>query len=1359
MPSPNPQAWQRIAQLSQQVIQLYEQGQYPHAVSLAARALELARVNLGEDHPDTAVVLTNLKTLSQRYAEQLNRQAVQLYHQGQYAQALDFAAQALELAHTHLGEDHPDTATSLNNLALQYRSLGDHAAALPLYQRALAIREQVLGDTHPDTALSLSNLAGLYTSMGAHAAALPLYQRALAIYEEVLGSDHPDTVVVLTNLKILSQGHVRQLNQQAVQLYEQGQYPQAVSLAAQALELARIHLGENHPDTATSLNNLAELYVSMGDYEAALPLYQQVLAIREEMLGKDTPAPTKVSNSITAMHEEHLSQLNQEVEQLYQQGQYTQALDLATQSLELARTHLGETHPDTARSLNNLAGLYQAMGAYEQARPLYERALAIHEEVSGTTHPDTATSLNNLALLYASIGAYKQAQPLYERALAIYEEVFGATHPNTALSLNNLAVMYKSMGAYEQARSLHERALAIRKQILGSTHPDTAASLDNLAALYRAMGAYEQARPLCEQALAIREQSVGPIHPDTATSLSNLALLYASMGAYEQARPLYERALAICEEVFGATHPNTVTSLDNLAALYQSMGNYGAALPLHQRALAIYEEVLGAMHPDTAGSLGNLAGLYQAMGAYEQARPLHERALAIHEEVSGTTHPDTATSLNNLALLYATTTRPAEALDLMQRAAAIRDNLIGQLFAITSNSQRIAYLKTLTGEFDAFVSLVFQYCRSDAAAVRTALDLVLRRKAIGAEAQAVQHQALLGGKYNVTGDVDLALKLKQLQTVRERLIRKRLSSPGPEGLKAYIALLAEWETDKGRLEADLARKIPEMNLELRLRNADREALAQAMPPGVALVEVVRFNLYDFTAVPARGEQHWQPARYLAFVIPAGEPDNVRMVDLGAAEETDTLVEAFRESLIRSDTGRVGRQQQSAPTQQQSDGRKLRAAVFDPLQDALGGCTRVFLSPDGGLTRLPFEVLPLDDNQLLMDAYRISYLSTGRDVLRFDAQSSGHPTLPIVAADPDFNLMNAEVVDLVKDKDGGAEFIQNPVEELIMTTDNVSLPGVEATKQFPDSVQFAMSTTEGLQPGYENQSASHHARDLGRGTLQFARLPGSRLEGERIAAKLGVEPWLDHTALETRLKSCQSPRILHLATHGHFLSDQEYDLNKTLHTLGLPGWQGGSGSDRFSGPGLENPMLRSMLILAGANTWLKDQPLPPEAEDGLLTAEDVSGLNLLSTDLVVLSACETGLGSVRTGEGVFGLRRAFMLAGAKTLVMSLWKVPDLATAVLMEQFYEKLLPPHKLPRDEALRTAQRYTRDLTVRQLTSDGWLSAETIERLAGGREKITEELQQLAQQPDEHRPFSHPYYWGAFICQGDPRPLPDVST
>jgi CHAT domain-containing protein len=193
--------------------------------------------------------------------------------------------------------------------------------------------------------------------------------------------------------------------------------------------------------------------------------------------------------------------------------------------------------------------------------------------------------------------------------------------------------------------------------------------------------------------------------------------------------------------------------------------------------------------------------------------------------------------------------------------------------------------------------------------------------------------------------------------------------------------------------------------------------------------------------------------------------------------------------------------------------------------------------------------------------------------------------------------------------------------------------------------------------------------------------------------------------------------------------------------------------------MENPLLRSGVILAGFKTWLKGGSLPAEAEDGLLTAEDVSGLDLLAMELVVLSACETGLGEVRTGEGVFGLRRAFVLAGAKTLVMSLWKAPDLATAILMERFYDNLLNRRDsrgqaFGRSEALREAQFHTRGVTIGQIR-DRWLNAEMIERLSAGNPKVRRELQELAQEPDDYRPFTHPLYWGAFICQGDPNPLP----
>jgi len=228
------------------------------------------------------------------------------------------------------------------------------------------------------------------------------------------------------------------------------------------------------------------------------------------------------------------------------------------------------------------------------------------------------------------------------------------------------------------------------------------------------------------------------------------------------------------------------------------------------------------------------------------------------------------------------------------------------------------------------------------------------------------------------------------------------------------------------------------------------------------------------------------------------------------------------------------------------------------------------------------------------------------------------------------------------------------------------------------------------------------------TAPFEHLDGTRLEGERIAELLEVVPLLGPRVLEKHIKGSRSPRILHIATHGFFLPDAPRDLNKEQVGLEAMGGLEDGGWARLAG--LESSLLRSGLALAGANTWLRGGALPEDAEDAILNAEDVSSLDLMATELVVLSACETGLGEVQVGEGVYGLRRAFVLAGVKTLVMSLWKVPDDQTQELMEDFYRRVLEGQ--PRAEALREAQ-----LAMKQRYPD-------------------------------------PLYWGAFVCQGHPGPL-----
>ena len=330
-------------------------------------------------------------------------------------------------------------------------------------------------------------------------------------------------------------------------------------------------------------------------------------------------------------------------------------------------------------------------------------------------------------------------------------------------------------------------------------------------------------------------------------------------------------------------------------------------------------------------------------------------------------------------------------------------------------------------------------------------------------------------------------------------------------------------------------------------------------------------------------------------------------------------------------------------------------------------------------------MPTDDGKFLIDDYHISYLSVGRDVLRFAAESTGIPSGALVAADPDFDM-------------GTMEKHEEPTGE------------------------------HALLRGWRS------SRDFDRSSLRFERLPGTRPESDKVSAILKTKPWLEDKVLEGNLKSVHSPFILHLATHGFFLEDQKID----------PGME--------KGPRYENPLLRSGLALAGANTSIKGGTLPDEAEDGLLTAEDVSGLDLTNTELVVLSACDTGLGEIRTGEGVFGLRRAFMLAGAKTLVMSLWKVADLTTPIIMGRFYDNLLNK-KLPRDESLREAQLYLRGLAIKEIRKK-WLTKNMISKLSSGNQKIERELEDFLKLPDNTTPFSDPLYWGAFICQGDPSPI-----
>jgi tetratricopeptide (TPR) repeat protein/CHAT domain-containing protein len=1035
---------------------------------------------------------------------------------------------------------------------------------------------------------------------------------------------------------------VTQMNREVVRLYHgQGDYEEALPLAIAACDLARRTLGEEHPGFADSLDNLGAIYKARGEYDKAEPLLKQALEARQKVPGEKSPDFVISLNNLAGLYSAT--------------GRYAEAESLFNRVLETVRAITGEDSTFFVSGLNNLASLYKAMGNYVEAEPLYTKARDILLKIPGENQPVYAIITNNLAHYYHLVGRYSESESAYRESLGITGKTVGEQHPQYARTLSSLGSLYEDMGDNAKSEALYQQALTIFTAKLGHNSPEVAIALNNLAGLYKTIGDYNKADSFYREANEIWRASSGEKHPDYASGLANVADLYYSTRKFEAAEQLYIKVLEIQRSSLGEKHPDVALTMQNLATLYKNMGKYQEAEPLLRQALDIWEPALGNRHPSVALALHNLASLYHGMGRYNEAELLYRQALEIKSAVLGKDHPDVATSLNNLAALCATTFREDEALELMKRAQGINDHLIRQVFSFASESQRMGYLATLRGDMESFLSLISQSLSNSPAAVMDGLDIVLKRKAIAAEALAAQRDGILGGRYP-----DLEPTLRKLRTLNAQIAQKIMAGPGPEGPDVHRQSLEKWKAEKERTEVFLAGRIPEINLERRLAEANREKVVQALPEGTVLVEFIRLNLFDFKAIPAQGQSPWKPAHYLAFVVPSGAQPKVLMIDLGEADVIDSMISDFRSTITGksdkpSDRGIVAKGSQGPNNE---TGIKLRETLFDPLLKGLGGHKRLLLAPDGDIYRLPFVVLPTNAERSIIDDYTISYVGAGRDILRFGTAVMPEPAAPIVIADPDYDL------------EAGGKAVQTG----------------------------------------ETAPRERQSRDMARYASHFERLPGTRVEGEHIAGMLGVKTLEGGAATKRQVEVVRSPRILHIATHGFFMPDQERPPGRQ----GLQTDWGKNATADSANPlsrGMENPLLRSGLVLAGANTWLRGKALSLEAENGILTAEDASGLDLLFTDLVVLSACQTGLGDIKVGEGVFGLRRAFLLAGAKTLLMSLWKIPDEETQMLMEGFYKSILEGR--PRADALREAQ-----LAVRAISSE-------------------------------------PLFWGAFVCQGDPGPLP----
>jgi CHAT domain-containing protein/tetratricopeptide (TPR) repeat protein len=858
-----------------------------------------------------------------------------------------------------------------------------------------------------------------------------------------------------------------------------------------------------------------------------------------------------------------------------------------------------------------------------------------------------ARKLSTEAALLSRAGKYEEARTLVARALEIGEKALGRDHVYVAYLLNQLGHIQRSRGQSANAEASFQRALAINEKALGLEHPQTVESIRGLGLVARSRNDFAKAGPLFEQALTITEKTLGAEHPRVAVCLLDLAAFHVDMEDRAQAERENERALAIAERTLAPDDLFTARVLNNLGNLYRLRNDSQRGEPLLQRALAIYEKTLGAEHPFVADTLQNLGIIARERKDYARALELYQRALTIREQALGAEHPNVAALINNIANLHHARGDYAKELELQARVLGVAEKTVGPYHGLTLTSLANT-ARAYAAEGDMTNALKFQTLLDERGEIAVASDLT-----IGSERQKLAYIDSLAEDTSRTISFNLDLaphdraacalaalvllerKGRVLDAISDSMtaLRQRAKPEDQQlldQLNSVAADLAKLVLNglQKRAPADYqkqitAREEEKEKLEAEISARSAEFRAQAQPVTLASVQAA---IPPSAALVEFAVYRPYDPKAVSDGEAYGKPRYVAYV-LRSQGEAQGLELGEAQAI----DARVDALRQALLDPQRRDVQQLARAVDEqvlrPLRSFLGDATQLLVSPDGELNLLPFQALVDEQGHYLIERYAFTYLTSGRDLLRLQ---------------------------VARESKSGALVIANPTF------------GETAT---PLTVEAAAKRTE---PNVRQRSvpAAHTLAEL-----YFAPLDGTAQEADAIRKFFPDASLLTGVrATKAALKQTVAPRILHIATHGFFLQAPQ----------AVPAGRAQVATVTTRGADVEaeseNPLLRSGLALAGAN-----RRGGAAADDGILTALEASGLNLWGTKLVVLSACDTGLGEVRNGEGVYGLRRAFVLAGAESLVMSLWPISDYSTRTLMTSYYKNL--KQGLGRGAALRAVQ------------------------------------------------------------------------
>ncbi len=1011
---------------------------------------------------------------------------------------------------------------------------------------------------------------------------------------------------------------------------------------------------------------------------------------------------------------------------LFNAGAYDSALAVGEYALRMSESDPEREDSVVAKVLLRLGVFYQVKTDYRAAEATWLRALELSEKTHGSVHPDVVRALNYLGLYWRNKGKYSEAEQYLLRALDISEQIDSHDHSEVAMSLHNLALVRWHQGKLVEARNRTHRAQIIWEETLGPEHRNVASSLHLQGILYHERSLFDSAEYVYKRALAIREKTLGPNHPEVASSLTGLANVYYTLGNYEKAVPAYQRTLAIWRNRYGHNHPNVTPALLNLSDLCRIQGNYEQAAIYASEVIEIYRKVGEEAHERVGLALSRLGNIYLDQDLLSEAQDAFEQTRVVYEQALGPEHWLLARCLINLSIVYLRLGKPADAQSLLEQVLALCRRLypnderhpliidclhsLGDVHQFKGDIDRaeclyhevlssddhggstapltvimakesLAHLYVTKGDTAAATDKYEDFIQSRWKFLQTAFSisseaqklrwinkyplidgslLTLALEDPNGRAGRLALEAVLNGKATVT-DAVMAERAGAFgscdddirSTLEDRAsVCDRIASIVLSGLviDADRIELKKLSAKKDTLETELSRMCSDFIGGSASRYCGLDDVIRAIPDETMLCEYIVYQPYDFH-LKARDIERFGEPRYAVFFL--DRSGQLGMEDLGPAITIDSLVLAARQTIYSAAADVYSPYAAEAERKLNETTRRLFDILFNPIMSRAAELTRLVVAPDGQLNLLPFEILPFPDGHYVVEDYRIGYISCGRDLVPNEREQQ-HSEGVLLLADPDFDC-----------------WFQPPGEMLSGIT----------------SQDAENSEETGYQP----------RPDEGCVEMLFSSMQASRDEVSNIASiiragtSLSVQLVTGADASEASLKNLDFvPRILHLATHGFF-------CGKNVDVVAVS----------------DNPLLHSGLALAGANRKAAHANAPgSDLQDGILTALEVSAMNLYGTELTVLSACESGVGEVVEGEGLFGLRRAFQHAGCESIILSLWKVPDKATVTLITGFYER--------------------------------WLGGQSrIDALRGS----SLELLELTRKIHGH---GHPLIWGGFVLTGE---------